>query len=111
MRPLSSRWGTWRQDLFETYGSPDENPEFWASISANSYLDDLSGPVQLHHGTADETVPLEFSETLDQQIREVGGTVEFYVYAGDDHNIAPSFGLAMQRSVIFFDAFVKNASD
>lgn len=104
------RWGTWRQDLFETYGLPDENPEFWASISANSYLADLSGPVQLHHGTADATVPLEFSETLYQQIQEVGGIVEYYTYEGDDHNIAPSFGLAMQRSVIFFDAFVKNAS-
>jgi len=30
-------------------------------------------------------------------------TVEFYSYPGDDHNIANSFGLAMQRSIQFLD--------
>ena len=50
----------WRQELLETYGSPEENPEFWAAISPNSFLSDLSGPIQLHHGTADSSVPLSF---------------------------------------------------
>jgi dipeptidyl aminopeptidase/acylaminoacyl peptidase len=97
----------WRTNLLETYGSPEENPEFWGSISANSYLKDLSGPVQLHHGTADTSVPIEFSATLYDQIQDVGGTVEFYTYEGDNHNISNSFGAAMQRSVAFFDTFVK----
>ena len=48
----------WRSDWVEHYGTPEENPQFWNAISANSYLADLSGPVQLHHGDADETVPL-----------------------------------------------------
>ena len=55
---------SWRYSLVQEYGSPEENPEFWNSISANSYLSDLSGPIQLHHGTLDEDVPLEFSELL-----------------------------------------------
>ncbi len=104
------RWGTWRQDIIQTYGSPADNPTFWASISANSYVDDLSGPVQLHHGTADESVPLEFSSILYDQIQDVGGTVEFFTYEGDDHNLAGFFGLAMQRSIAFFDTYVKNVS-
>jgi fermentation-respiration switch protein FrsA (DUF1100 family) len=104
--PNSTR-GRWRQDLLNTYGSPADNPEFWASISANSFLEDLSGPVQLHHGTADTSVPIEFSATLYEQIQGVGGTVEYYVYEGDDHNISTSFGLAMQRSIAFFDTYVK----
>jgi len=104
--PNSSR-GSWRRDLLEIYGSPEENPEFWASISANTFLDDLSGPVQLHHGTADTSVPIEFSATLYQQIQSTGGTTEYYVYEGDNHNISNSFGLAMQRSIAFFDTYVK----
>jgi len=104
--PNSSR-GRWRRDLLEIYGSPEENPEFWASISANTFLDDLSGPVQLHHGTADTSVPIEFSATLYQQIQSTGGTTEYYVYEGDNHNISNSFGLAMQRSIAFFDTYVK----
>jgi fermentation-respiration switch protein FrsA (DUF1100 family) len=108
--PNPTRRSRWRGDMIETYGSPEENPEFWASISANSYLADLSGPVQLHHGTADESVPLEFSVILEEQIRQAGGTVELYTYEGDDHNLANFFGLAMQRSIAFFDTYVKGVT-
>jgi dipeptidyl aminopeptidase/acylaminoacyl peptidase len=101
---------SWRRDMAELYGSPEENPDFWASISANTYLTDLSGPVQLHHGTADESVPLEFSVILEEQIRQVGGLVELYTYEGDDHNLAGFFGLAMQRSIAFFDTYVKGTA-
>jgi dipeptidyl aminopeptidase/acylaminoacyl peptidase len=89
------------------YGSAEENPEFWASISANSYLDELSAPIQLHHGTADETVPIEFSSTLYEQILAVGGTAEIFTYKGDDHNLSNAFSAAMQRSIQFFDLHVK----
>jgi len=102
------RWPRrWRDDLLSEYGMPAENPQFWASISANTFLDDLSGPIQLHHGTADESVPLEFSATLYGQMQQAGQTVEFYAYEGDNHNISNSFALAMQRSIAFFDTYVK----
>ncbi|MFB0537223.1 MAG: alpha/beta hydrolase family protein [Anaerolineae bacterium] len=104
--PSSSR-RRWRQELFEVYGSPEENPEFWASISPNSYLSDLSGPIQLHHGTADSSVPIEFSETLSSQIQKVGKPVELYTYENDNHNISNHFGTAMERSIQFFDTYVK----
>jgi len=97
----------WREELIAQYGSPEQNPVFWASISANSYLEDLSCPIQLHHGTADETVPLGFSANLAEQIRAVGGTVEYYTYEGANHNLTQGFALAMERSVQFFDTYVK----
>jgi dipeptidyl aminopeptidase/acylaminoacyl peptidase len=97
----------WRNELIATYGLPEENPDFWNSISANAYLADLSGPVQLHHGTNDHSVPLEFSEILYDQVLAAGKTAEIYIYEGDDHNIASSFGLAMTRSIQFFDKYVK----
>ena len=99
----------WRDDLVAQYGTFEQNPQFWASISPNSYLRDLAGPVQLHHGTADTEVPIEFSEILNQQIKAAGKTVELYTYPGNDHNIAASFGIAMQRSIQFMDKYVKNA--
>jgi dipeptidyl aminopeptidase/acylaminoacyl peptidase len=97
----------WRDDLITQYGTPEQNPSFWASISPNAYLQDLSGPIQLHHDTQDHEVPFGFSETLDKQIKAAGGTVELYSYPGDDHNLANSFGTAMQRSIQFFDKYVK----
>ena len=97
----------WREELIAAYGSPEENPAFWASISPNSYVVDLSGPIQLHHGTADSSVPVAFSDTLFAQIQGVDGTVENYTYQGDNHNISANFGTAMARSVAFFDKYVK----
>lgn len=102
----------WRQELTEKYGAPEQNPAFWASISPASYLADLSGPLQLHHGTADTDVPVEFSSNLYQQAQttKVPMPVEYYEYPGDNHNLSKSFNAAMQRSIVFFDKHVKNAA-
>ena len=100
----------WRTQLVEQFGTPAENPTFWDSISANSYLADLSGPVQIHHGTNDASVPVEFSVTLFDQLKAAGQSAEIYTYLGDDHNIAQSFSQAMQRSIEFFDTHVKGQS-
>ena len=101
------RPGSWRGSIMDAYGSPEDNPTFWQSISANYYLADLSGPIQLHHGTADTSVPVEFSADLYEQIQNAEGVVEYYEYEDDDHNIANSFSVAMTRSILFFDRYVK----
>jgi dipeptidyl aminopeptidase/acylaminoacyl peptidase len=95
--------------MLEMYGSPEENPAFYAAISPNTYLSDLSGPIQLHHGTADSSVPVEYSETLETQIQAAGKPVELFVYEGDNHNISANFRTAMARSIQFFDTYVKGA--
>jgi len=100
----------WRRELSETYGTPEQNPQFWASISPNSYLGDLSGPLQLHHSTTDAEVPVAFSQTLYEQMQAAGQPCELYTYPGDNHNISANFSIAMQRSIAFFDKYVKNPS-
>ena len=97
----------WRNEWLQQSGPPDQNPDFWSSVSANSYLADLSGPLQLHHGTGDEEVPLAFSQTLADQVQAAGGTVELYTYKGDNHNLSLYFNLAMRRTIAFFDQYLK----
>ncbi len=108
---VPTRARRWRDDFVQQYGSPETNPAFWASISPSSYLADLSGPLQLHHGTADESVPTEFSQNLYRQARDADLpiSVEYYEYPGDNHNLSKSFNTAMQRTIAFFDQYVKNA--
>ena len=106
LEPGSRRWA-WVPELLEAYGTPAENPTFYAAISPNSYLADLSGPVQLHHGTADTSVPVAYSEMLHAQIQGAGQPVELFTYARDNHNISANFSRAMARSVGFFDTHVK----
>ncbi len=105
--PLPSGARRWRQQLAEQFGTPEQNPTFWNSISANSYLADISGPLSLHHGESDESVPVDFSKKLTEQMKSAGKEVELYTYFGNDHNISASFNLAMQRSVEFFDEHLK----
>jgi dipeptidyl aminopeptidase/acylaminoacyl peptidase len=96
-----------RQALIDKYGDPDKNPEFWKSISPIAFTRDISGPLQLHHGTADEEVPLLFSERLNEAMKAAGKEVELFTYEGDGHNISGNLSLALNRSVEFFNKHLK----
>ena len=50
--PPPSVTRNWRQDWVARYGTPEQNPQFWGSISPMAYLRDISAPIQVHHGTA-----------------------------------------------------------
>jgi dipeptidyl aminopeptidase/acylaminoacyl peptidase len=106
--PPPSARGTWRQDWTATYGRPEQNSAFWNSISPMAYLADITAPIEIHHGTADEEVPLAFSQKLNQQLNELGKSSQLFTYAGDDHNISHSFGSAMARTVAFFNRTLKS---
>ncbi|HSV86397.1 MAG TPA: alpha/beta fold hydrolase [Levilinea sp.] len=102
--PGVRRWRNWIND----YGSPEQNPDFWREVSSNSFVDEISGPVQLHHGAADESVPLVFSELLAGELEVAGMPVELYTYPGDNHNISNSFSVAMTRTIEFFNTYLKD---
>lgn len=96
-----------RQTLIDKYGDTDKNPEFWQSISPIFFVGDISGPLQLHHGTADEEVPILFSQRLNEAMKNAGQNVEFYTYERDDHNLSGNLSLALNLSVEFFDKYLK----
>ena len=98
----------WQAQWVARYGSPAQNPQFWASISANSFLKDLSGPLQLQHGTADPIVPVAFSEELAAAIQQAGGKAELITYQGEDHNLVKVFNSAMTRTLQFFNQALKD---
>ena len=47
------------------------------------------------------------SEKLKEQMEKAGQTVEYFEYPGDDHNIAANFSSAINRSINFFDQYLK----
>jgi fermentation-respiration switch protein FrsA (DUF1100 family) len=90
------------------FGTPDDNPDLWASISPYSYLSSFDAPIQIHHGTADPDVPIVFSDELNAALKDAGQPVEYYIYQGGDHNLA---GTARQpvltRTIDFFNTNLK----
>lgn len=96
-----------RQNLMNQYGTPQSNPAFWNSIDPTAYLADITAPIQLDVGGADQEVPPDFSSTLYDKLTSLGKTAEFYSYPGSDHNISQGFNLAMKRTIAFFDKYLK----
>ena len=97
-----------RDELIKEFGSPDSASPFWRSISPIYFVKDISGPVQIHHGLADDVVPWEFSESLSKALEAENKDVEYYTYPGGDHNLSGAdFGPAIKRSLEFFDTHVK----
>jgi dipeptidyl aminopeptidase/acylaminoacyl peptidase len=107
-RPPPSFSGGWPGKFINAFGTPEQNPAFWDSISPMAYLADITAPIQIHHGSADTEVPLQFAQTLASDLHAADKPVELYTYAGSDHNIAQGFTLAMARSVAFFDRYLKS---
>lgn len=89
------------------YGTPQTDPAFWNSVDPNSFLKDITAPVQIDVGLADTQVPSDFSTGLYNRLKSFGKTVEYFEYPGSNHDINQSFTLAMQRTVSFFNRYLK----
>ena len=98
----------YRKRITDTYGTPQTNPAFWSSIDPTYFLSDIKTPTQLHTGGNDEEVPVSFSVSLKDKLIKEGKDVEYYNYPGGDHNISsPNFETAMQRTIDFFNKYLK----
>lgn len=58
-----------------------------------------------HHPNRHTTY--QFSINLFKEIEAAGGVAELYTYANDNHNISNSFTTAINRSIQFFDQYLK----
>lgn len=66
------------------------------------YFADISAPIQLRHGTADDSVPIELSLRLKEELEKLNKSVEYFEYKGDNHNISNNVGIAFQRTIDFY---------
>ena len=98
----------WPLDDARVYGSPETNPAGYALVSPINYLDRISVPVQIHHGTDDRVVPVEWSADLSERLAALGKTVEYYEYPGAGHDFSgESYEQLLTRSLAFFNRHVK----
>ncbi|MEK7622761.1 MAG: alpha/beta fold hydrolase [Patescibacteria group bacterium] len=77
-------------------------------FSIHNYYDWIEAPIQIHQGTADDAVPLEWSQALEKNLKEKGKIVELNIYPGADHNLAgasDSWNLAVQKSLEWFNIY------
>lgn len=83
-------------------------PQTLRETSSINYLNYISAPIQLHHGTADTEVPYDWSVELNEKLKDVDKNVYFFTYEGQDHNFKNfGWGEISPRTVEFFDENVK----
>ncbi|MCQ3973493.1 MAG: hypothetical protein DPW09_08625 [Anaerolineae bacterium] len=105
---LVQGWGG-GHEIIQRYGTPEEAPEVWAKLSPITYLANVAGPISIHHGELDGEVPPELSARLWQAMQAAGAPGEYYTYPDQRHIFrGEAWTLAMERTLAFFDKYVKN---
>jgi len=95
------------EKIIQTFGSIETNPEFWANVSPINYLDRITAPVMIHHGTADADVPVEWSDELYEELQKAGKESYYHVYRDQPHEFTTSWNDVMQKTTQFFKQNLK----
>jgi dipeptidyl aminopeptidase/acylaminoacyl peptidase len=98
-RPSSGYWDY----VNRRWGSPEENPSFWAGVSPDSHFDRITEPVLMHHGRQDNTCPPRWATHTKRAMERAGVDVALRWYEGEGHTFGPAFDSAMARSVRFLE--------
>lgn len=91
---------------------PEQAPDLYERLSPLPYLEYVSAPVQIHWGTADETVPYKWPGDLLDGLRAAGKQVEFFEYPGQPHSFQGEGNqLYLQRMAEFFALYLGQAAE
>jgi dienelactone hydrolase len=73
-------------------------------------LASIQAALSLHHGTADKTIPVGWTQQLCAQLKAVGKNPECFYYEGAPHTFlsqGKDDALFIQRTIQFFDRYLK----
>jgi dipeptidyl aminopeptidase/acylaminoacyl peptidase len=99
--------GVTRAKVHQVFGLPEQNPGPYHRASPINYLESAP-PMSIHHGEADEVVPIEYSEKLYQKMQEADRPVEYFTYSGQPHTFeGEGWELAMERVLAFFEKYLR----
>lgn len=78
------------------------------AYSIHNYYAKLQAPIELHQGTADDAVPVDWSTTFVKGLEKLEKNIDYYTYPGADHNLQPAWNTVVGRTVAFFKSFLNN---
>lgn len=75
--------------------------------SLDNYLEEISAPIQIHQGTSDDAVPIEWTNEFVKILDDLEKEVSYYTYPGADHNMVPAWNTVVERNLVFFNKYLK----
>jgi len=70
--------------------------------SLTNYLSRITGPTQIHQGTADDAVPVAWSDTLAKTLK-----ADYFRYPGADHDMQGAWNTVIARDIVFFEKYLR----
>lgn len=90
--------------------TPEQAPDLYGRLSPLPYLQYVDAPVQIHWGTADETVPYKWPGDLLAGLQAAGKPVEYFEYPGQPHSFQGQGNqLYLQRMADFFAQHLRSS--
>jgi dipeptidyl aminopeptidase/acylaminoacyl peptidase len=106
--PSSTARGTISRVTTEFPVTPDQAPDLYERLSPLPYLSLVQADVQIHWGTADQTVPYKWPGDLLAGLQAAGKPVEYFEYAGQPHSFQGAANqLYLRRIAEFFAAHLR----
>ncbi len=90
-----------------------ENDYDVEQYSLTNYLDGINGPLQIHQGMTDESVPQKWSDDLVKILKDKrkdatnAAELNYFMYPGADHNLMPAWNLVVSRDIQFFRKYLQ----
>jgi len=94
-------------EIVDAHGTPQSNPDFWNPMDPTEFLSDVTSPVLIQVGSDDTVVPPGFSGQLAARLQSAGKPVQYHLYPGANHNLAPDTAAALDEAIAFFDQVLK----
>lgn len=71
--------------------------------SLTNYLDQIKAPIEIHQGTADDAVPVAWSDLLVKTLKKDVVEVNYIKHPGASHDLVPSWNTAVTKSLQFYE--------
>lgn len=77
-------------------------------FSLTNYLGNIKAPIEIHQGTNDDAIPLDWSSKFVKDMKVLEKEITYLVHPTLDHNMNPLWGDTIYTSLEFFNSKIKN---
>ena len=67
-----------------------------------NYYEWINAPILIQQGTADDQVKVEWQQSLQSRLKDIGKKVDLTIYQGSDHNMSKDWQKAVDEDVDFY---------
>lgn len=77
--------------------------------SIDKYYPWIKAPIHIHQGTADDAIPIEWSQNLHQSLDDLDIETDLFIHPGADHNMRPAWSEAITTDLKFFNQYLQSS--